>query len=54
MMKYIKTFLREEDGQDLVEYGLLASLLSIAAFFVVRAIGPMVHALFISVRNVLS
>ena len=53
-MKYIKKFLCEEDGQDLVEYGLLAAFLSIAAVVVVRASGPLVHARFVSVQDVLS
>ena len=54
MRNYIKKFLREEHGQDLVEYGLLAAFLSIAAVVVLRAIGPLVSALYVSVLNVLS
>jgi Flp pilus assembly pilin Flp len=53
-LTYFKKFLREEDGQDLVEYGLLAAFISIAAIVTVRAIGPLVHALYVPVRNVLS
>jgi pilus assembly protein Flp/PilA len=30
MKKFIKTFLKDESGQDLVEYALLLSLLAIA------------------------
>ncbi|HET6350270.1 MAG TPA: Flp family type IVb pilin [Candidatus Krumholzibacteria bacterium] len=41
-----RTFLRDESGQDLTEYGLLAALISIAAVLIVKSIGPLVAALY--------
>ena len=38
-MRTLQRFLREDDGQDLTEYGLLAALISIAAVLAVRTIG---------------
>jgi Flp pilus assembly pilin Flp len=54
MMKHLKKFLREENGQDLVEYGLLAAFISIAAVLTVRLIGPLVNALFVTVQTAIS
>jgi Flp pilus assembly pilin Flp len=38
--------LRDQDGQDLIEYGLLASFLSVAAIAVLRIIGVPIVAMF--------
>jgi Flp pilus assembly pilin Flp len=45
-MPCILGLLRDEQGQDMVEYGLLAAFLSIAALLTVKAIGPLVAALY--------
>ena len=52
-MHILRTFLRGEGGQDLVEYGLLAGLLSIVAVGVLTALGPLVNNLYVLVQNVL-
>ena len=52
-MKFLKRFLREEDGQDMVEYGLLASFISIVAILALQAIGPLVNAVYVAVQNAL-
>jgi Flp pilus assembly pilin Flp len=36
------------DGQDLVEYGLLAALIAIVAFVAVRSVGSTLNSLFYS------
>jgi Flp pilus assembly pilin Flp len=41
MKKFIETFLKDEAGQDLVEYALLLSLLAIVA---VAGLGPLANA----------
>lgn len=41
MKKFIKTFLKDEAGQDLVEYALLLSLLAIAG---VASVGTLATA----------
>jgi len=49
----IKTVVGDERGQDLIEYGLLASFLSIAAIAVLRVIGVPVVAMFQRILAVL-
>ncbi|MEO5897242.1 MAG: Flp family type IVb pilin [Vicinamibacterales bacterium] len=39
MMKLIVRFVREQEGQDLIEYGLLAALISIVAVLAITAVG---------------
>ena len=50
-MNCILRLLHDESGQDMVEYGLLAALISIVALVTIRLIGPMVAALFEFVRS---
>lgn len=52
-MKFWKKFLREDDGQDMIEYGLLAAFISIVAIVALRAIGPLVNAVYVAVQNAL-
>ena len=52
-MNFLKRFLREEDGQDMIEYGLLASFISIVAIIALQAIGPLVNAVYVAVQNAL-
>jgi Flp pilus assembly pilin Flp len=42
----LNRLLCEDDGQDLVEYGLLASLISIVAIVSIGTLGPLVGALY--------
>jgi Flp pilus assembly pilin Flp len=53
-MKYLRSFIREEDGQDMVEYALLASFISIVAIAALRAIGPLVNTIYVNVQNALT
>ena len=43
-MNSLKNFLVREDGQDLVEYALLAALLSIASIAALKVLGPKISA----------
>ena len=52
-MSYLKRFFREESGQDMVEYGLLAAFISIVAIAALQAIGPLVNAVFVAIQNAL-
>jgi Flp pilus assembly pilin Flp len=52
-MKSLHGFVRKDDGQDLVEYALLASFISIVAVVTIRAIGPLVRVLYENVQAVL-
>lgn len=48
------TFVRSEEGQDMVEYGVLAAFISIVAVATIRLIGPLVDALFVAVQTALT
>ena len=53
-MRYLKNFLRDESGQDMVEYGLLAAFISIVAIAALQAIGPLVNAIYTAIQNALT
>ena len=53
MKNLIQRFIREEDGQDIIEYGLLAAFISIAAIAMIRLIGPRVLTFFTNVNTAL-
>jgi len=46
MKDLIRRLFREDDAQDLIEYGLLASFISLAAFFAIQSIGPALAAFY--------
>ena len=47
-------FLTEEDGQDLVEYGLLGALISIVSVLAVQTIGSLLPTLYLAISNALT
>ena len=51
--EWLRRFVRNDEGQDVVEYGLLAALISIAAVLTIQLIGPLVDALYQQVLVVL-
>ena len=50
-MTDLKGWLRNEEGQDMVEYGLLAAFISIVAVLIIQAIGPLVNDLYQKVKD---
>jgi len=52
-MKLITRFLRDESGQDMVEYGLLAGFISIVAIVALQAIAPLVKGVYERVQAAL-
>ncbi len=46
--------LRDEEGQGLIEYVLIAALISIAAIAAIRLIGPELTGTFTDVNNALT
>lgn len=52
-MNHLRRFFREEDGQDMVEYALLAAFISIVAIAALQVIGPRVAAIYDDVRDAL-
>lgn len=53
-MKWINKFLRDEEGQDIIEYALLGFFISIFAIIVIKAIGPLVNTIYQSISAALS
>jgi len=50
-MNNIRDFITREDGQDLVEYALLAALLSIASIAALKVLGPKIAATWAKVSS---
>jgi Flp pilus assembly pilin Flp len=50
-MRAIKNFVAREDGQDLVEYALLAALLSIVSIITLKALGAKIAANWTTISN---
>jgi len=53
-MRFLKKLIREEQGQDMVEYALLAAFISIVAIVTIRNIGPLVDAVYQNVQAALT
>ncbi len=45
--------IRNEEGQDMIEYALLAALISIIAIAMIKLIGPLIVTIYTNVRNAL-
>lgn len=50
----IQEFLKDEQGQDIVEYSLLLVLIGAAAVFVLTAMGTSISQIFSKINNRLS
>jgi pilus assembly protein Flp/PilA len=46
MRRLLGRLLKEDDGQDLIEYGLLVGIITVGAIVAITAIGPKVTAYF--------
>lgn len=53
MWTKLKTLMRDTSGQDLIEYGLLISIITLGAVTAVLAIGPKVQSAFENLNTVL-
>ncbi len=53
LMNLVKSFGRNEEGQDLLEYALLVALIALIAIGAVTAAGTSVQAIFQTVANAL-
>ncbi len=53
VVTYLKTFVRRDEGQDLLEYALLVSLIAILAVGAVGAAGTSVQTIFNSIASTL-
>jgi Flp pilus assembly pilin Flp len=50
-LEMLHSFLHDDDGQDLIEYGLLAGLISIVAFSAMALTGTSVNDFFVFIHN---
>ena len=50
-MLNLRAFLRDDSGQDVVEYGLLAAFISVFAIITIKAIGPLVNGLYVKIKD---
>jgi len=46
LMLYVKSFVQDEEGQDLLEYALLVALIALVAVLAVTAAGGSVKTIF--------
>lgn len=51
MKNLIVRFVREEEGQDIIEYGLLAAFISVICWLALQAIGQDVSTMYSKVQS---
>ena len=54
LLTYLKSFVREEEGQDLLEYALLVALIALVAIGAVGLAGNSVSTIFTNIATRLS
>jgi len=54
MKNLIKRFIHEEEGQDIIEYALLAAFISVVAIVAIIAIGTRVNQIYTGVSSQLN
>jgi Flp pilus assembly pilin Flp len=53
-MRNLRHFIRDDKGQDMVEYALLAAFISIVAIATLRLIGPLVNTIYGRIQTALT
>jgi pilus assembly protein Flp/PilA len=51
LLSYVLAFVREEEGQDLIEYALLVALISLVCVAALMAAGTQVNTIFGNIRD---
>lgn len=54
MKNLIVRFVREEEGQDLIEYALLAAFISLAAVLAIQGLGSAVNSVYNTISSTLA
>jgi Flp pilus assembly pilin Flp len=54
MKNLIARFVREDEGQDIIEYSLLAAFISISGYLVLQSIGSNVNNIYSKVQTATS
>ncbi len=52
-MSFIKAFLKDESGATMIEYGLVAALVSVAAIIALQVLGSQLQIIFNTVSSYL-
>lgn len=52
-MKFIARFVHEEEGQDLIEYALLAAFISLAAVLAIMNLGSSINNIYTTIASTL-
>ena len=50
----VRSFLRRDDGQDLIEYALIAALIALGAVTAMTAVGGDINAAFDAIGNAIT
>jgi Flp pilus assembly pilin Flp len=53
MKNVLRRFVREDEGQDLIEYGLLIGIITVVCIVAISSIGPKVAAYFTTLDGAL-
>ena len=53
-MSFIKAFIKDESGATMIEYGLVAALVSVAAIIALQILGGQLQVIFNTVSSYLS
>jgi len=51
LISFLLEFLREEEGQDLIEYALLVALISLVCVAALTTAGSQVNEIFTNIKN---
>jgi len=54
MLTHLVSLLRRDEGQDLIEYGLLGAFISIVSLVAIQAIGPLIDDLYVAIQNAIT
>jgi len=54
LVTYVSTWLRRDEGQDLLEYALLVALIALVAFGAVQLAGGEVNRIFTDIKDKLA
>ena len=54
LFAYLRTYIHDEEGQDLVEYALIIVLISIAIVVAMTALGGQINTVFNTIRTTLA
>ena len=54
MKALFNRFVREEEGQDLIEYALLAALLAVVSIVALQALGPVISEVWNKINTAIS